>query len=368
MARILVVEGNKVKPVDQTRFTLEGKLQDYLEEYPSLVPLGEIVEGASDLVCIGREVGVSSGSVDLLFIDQDGVLTVAETKLARNPEARRTVVGQIIEYASYIYDWTADDVYMVANEYFSNSDKAPSDYRGCTLDEVMEKFTGGGFSRDDFRDSIEQNLRTGKVRLLIAVDELVEPLRATVTFLNRNSNFDILLLSVKSFEESESRKVLIPSLFGYVSRSPGGVRVQSTTENFFDDVKQKCDEGVQRLINKLYEFSVGEAVKISWGTGAARRSFIFHGVKPGLRIFTVFSDGEMWNNVGWARDWEDKLGKEKTNFLMDFWTGRLKQILDRDIPKKEVLNVNIKDFADGDRLDQFESAVLSLCQEIEAEG
>jgi len=108
MAKILIVEGDKATPLDQAKFTEEGKLQEYLEQYPSLIPLGDVVEGASVLLCIGREVGVPSGSIDLPFIDKDGVLTLVETKLAKNPEARRTVVGQVIEYASYIYGWTTE--------------------------------------------------------------------------------------------------------------------------------------------------------------------------------------------------------------------------------------------------------------------
>lgn len=370
MAKILVIEKDKATALGQVKFTEEGKLQDYLEEHPSLIPVEDIDENAAPLLCIGREVSVPSGSIDLLFVDKDGMLTVAETKLAKNPEARRTVIGQIIEYASYIYEWTADDVYRIANEYFSKSDKAPSDYKGGTLDEVMENFAEGDFSADDFRNSIEQNLRDGKIRLLVAVDELVEPLRATVTFLNRNSKFDILLLQVKNFEEGGTRKVLIPTLFGYAPPQPPTERIQSTEQNFFEDVvRQKCDEELQQLIRKLYEFTVKHAVKVGWGTGVARRSFIFHGVKPGLRIFTVFSDGKMWNNVGWARDWEDKLGEEKKDSLVEFWKEKLKQVSDRDIPKEEMLNItiNIRDFAHENRLEQFENAVVSLCEKIKAE-
>ena len=128
MSKILVIEGDKVTPLDKTKFTEEAKLQDYLEKYPSLIPLGEIVEGASDLLCIGREIGVPSGAIDLLFIDKEGLLTIVETKLAKNPEARRTVIGQIIEYVSYISEWTTDKVCEVADVYLESS-----------IDEAMQK-------------------------------------------------------------------------------------------------------------------------------------------------------------------------------------------------------------------------------------
>jgi len=238
MAKILIIEGNKVIPLDDVKFTEEGKLQDYLEHFPSLIPMEEIDENVPELICIGREVGIPPGAIDLLFIDANGILTVVETKLAKNPEARRTVIGQIIEYASYLSEWTVDKVYEVANAHLK-----------LELDEVvMEKFGGEDFSADDFRVKVEQNLRNGKVRLLIAVDELVEPLRATVTFLNKNSNFDIFLLQVSSFEESGSRKILMPTLFGYKPQRPtsGPTKIDEAT------FLARCREGGHQRTEELY--------------------------------------------------------------------------------------------------------------------
>lgn len=232
MAKILVIEGGEGKPLNEVEFTEEAKLQEYLGEHPSLIPIEDIDENAAPLLCIGKEVGVPSGSIDLLFIGGDGVLTVVETKLAKNPEARRTVIGQIIEYASYIFQWTVDDVYEVANAYLKKD-----------LDEVIEKP-----GDEDFRAKVEQNLRSGKIRLLVAVDKLVEPLRATVTFLNENSKFDILLLQVKNFEESESRKVLIPTLFGYKAKLPTS-RPQRINEDIF---LARCREGEHKGTEELY--------------------------------------------------------------------------------------------------------------------
>jgi hypothetical protein len=45
------------------------------------------------------ELPLASGFVDNLYATPDGDLIVGETKLFRNPEARREVVGQVIDYA-----------------------------------------------------------------------------------------------------------------------------------------------------------------------------------------------------------------------------------------------------------------------------
>ena len=169
MVKILLIEGDNVRELDKVTFAEESKLEEYARVGPP-EQLSDVVEGASDLVCIGREVAVPSGAIDLLYIDRNGVLTVVETKLVKNPEIRRTVIGQLIEYASYVVQWSADDVYHLAKEH------AQTD-----LDEVAAMITGEGSDSDDFRTKIEGNLTDGKIRLVIAVDELNETLRATVT-------------------------------------------------------------------------------------------------------------------------------------------------------------------------------------------
>ena len=282
MAKILVIEGEKEMTLDETGFAFEGKLQDYLGKYPSLIPIEDIDENAAPLLCIGREVGVPSGSIDLLFIGKDGVLTVVETKLAKNPEARRTVIGQILEYASYIYTWTADNVYEIANVYLKRD-----------LDEAV-----GKLGDEDFRANVEQNLRSGKIRLLIAVDKLVEPLRATVTFLNENSNFDILLLQVKNFEESESRKVLIPTLFGYKPPPPPISKPRINEDIFL----ARCREGEHKRAEELYfkaqELKAKRKFRrdfINWGVSGYSYRIPWKGYPLGTVIFVGRPDSiEVW--------------------------------------------------------------------------
>lgn len=286
MAKILLIEGEDAKPLDKVKFTEESKLQDYLEKYPSLIPLSEVVEGASDLLCIGREVSAGPGAVDLLFIDKGGLLTIVETKLAKNPEARRTVIGQIIEYASYISQWTADDVYRIAN-----------DYRKTDLDEALQKLIGEDFSDEDFRSNIGQNLKNGKIRLIIAVDELIEPLRATVTFLNSYSNFDILLLQVSNYEENKSRKVLVPLLFGYAKKQGTTTGPIKINEEVF---LARCREGGHKRAEEVYfrakaleESRRANADFINWGVSGYSYRIPWKGYPAGETIFVSYGDGNL---------------------------------------------------------------------------
>jgi len=362
MAKILLIEGGNIKALDKVKFTEEAKLQDYLEKYPSLIPLGEIVEGASGLLCIGREVGVPSGAIDLLFIDKDGLLTVVETKLAKSPEARRTVIGQIIEYASYISKWTADDVYRVANSYLKSN-----------LDEIMGKRSEEEFLAEDFKLKVEENLKNGKIRLIIAADELVEPMRATVTFLNENSNFDILLLQVSNFEESKSRTVLIPSLFGYKPPQPlSGVRHHWTEKEFLNDADKRCEKDEAETIRKLLEFAKSNG-NLKWGTGTTAGSFTFYERKMGLSIFTVLSNGEIWLAPGWMVAWQMVKQREK---ILESFRAELNQISGiNTLPEGVFYRPDVRNpsqkvqfLTQEDNLSKFQNAVLSLCHKIKSDG
>ena len=370
MRKILLIDGGKTTPLNETKFTEEGKLQDYLEEYPTLIPLADVVEDASPLVCIGREVGTGSGSIDLLCIDKDSLLTIVETKLRKNREARREVIGQIIEYASYVSLWTPDDVYRIANEYFAKSDKAPESYKDKTIDEIMKTIVGDEFSDEDFRIKIGQNLRDGKIRLIIAVDELVEELRTMVTFLNAHSNFDILLLQVTDFEESQSKKGLVPLLFGYATKSTDTRERQTRYWNeasFLDDTRDKCESKIADTITKLYEFTKDNADEISWGRGATYGSFTFRKTRQGIlvSIFSTFSNGSATINFG------EMMGKGVKEEVMQGFRKELNMIPGVNIPEEVVKLVkfpyiSVEALMKEDNLKIFRDAVLALCQQIES--
>lgn len=42
---------------------------------------------------------LKTGFVDDIYVNEDGYITIAECKLWKNPQARREVVAQIVDYA-----------------------------------------------------------------------------------------------------------------------------------------------------------------------------------------------------------------------------------------------------------------------------
>jgi hypothetical protein len=78
-----------------------------LYQSPELIPLRA---GENAPRVFVRESGLpGSGSTDLLDVDSDGNIYVVECKLASNSEIRRKVIGQVLEYAAFLWNMQYED-------------------------------------------------------------------------------------------------------------------------------------------------------------------------------------------------------------------------------------------------------------------
>lgn len=198
--------------------TLEEGLQKLIEQYPQTIPGSQIDPGSEDpprFVLLCREMTIGSWSLDFLLVDQYSIPTLVETKLVENPESRRAVVGQIMEYAANAADaWGEGRLREKAAEYWSK--------RGKELGEVLiEAFGGDDFDVDDFWSNVEENLQRSKIRLIIAADELHPEVRRIIEYLNTETrNIAILGLELRCYGEDEDFIVLVPRLVGQTTRPP----------------------------------------------------------------------------------------------------------------------------------------------------
>lgn len=84
----------------------ESWLQHRLFENPQSLPFGEI-DPAYKAVCpLCMELNTGAGPIDIVYITPQGRLVLVETKLWRNPEARRKVIAQILDYAKELAQWS----------------------------------------------------------------------------------------------------------------------------------------------------------------------------------------------------------------------------------------------------------------------
>jgi len=157
--------GKALIPISvKDRVFQEEWLQELLFKHPSILPVGYMDEAYIPLVAIGREIA----SIDNLFISPSGLLTVVETKLWRNPEAHRTVVAQILEYAKTLTSWTYNRLDQAVSSYLGRQTGEPiSIFR--TIKKAVHNFD---ISEIEFQAKAQDCLSNGRFALLIVGDRV----------------------------------------------------------------------------------------------------------------------------------------------------------------------------------------------------
>ena len=109
--------------------------------------------------------------MDHLIVDQDAVPTLVEVKRASNPEIRRTIVGQMLEYAAHAaVTWTKDELRRSFEQSSRDQDRDPDQVLGELLGPDEDVDT------DRFWDEVACNLAANRLRLLFVADGIPEPL------------------------------------------------------------------------------------------------------------------------------------------------------------------------------------------------
>jgi len=211
MTAIWNSDGSGWKLLSPSKFPDEDTLHTLVEESPQLLPLS----GSPQLVIVGREVQLGSGYVDLLAIEPDGRPAVIEIKLAKNSEARRAVVSQVLAYASELNGLNLAELESVvlANHLRKR------DYTSLTH-ALESNDQQGSFEPGEFSDSLEEHLQEGKFRLVIVLDSAPPELVRLVGYLESVTNKLVIDLVTVSLYEVGGSSVLVPQRVDPEQREP----------------------------------------------------------------------------------------------------------------------------------------------------
>ena len=211
-----------LEPLEEERFSTEDELQSLIAEHPELLDGEQIRPGAPRRwLLITREKGISETSesgarwaVDHLIVDQDAVPTLVEVKRGSNPEIRRSMVGQVLEYAAHAArTWTADELRRSFEESANAQSRNPDELLGILLQ------ADGELDADGFWEKVATNLSARRMRLLFVADEIPDPLERVVEFLNEQMpNIEVLAVEIKQFR-GKSTQTLVPRVLGRIANS-----------------------------------------------------------------------------------------------------------------------------------------------------
>jgi hypothetical protein len=260
----------------------EAFLQDLLAEHPELLPVNEFRPDVGDLLCIGREVSAGeAGTIDNLYLSTGGYPVIVETKLWRNPQARREVLSQVLDYVKEIvekdYEWLSQqwDSFLKAKKIESIS----------LLDKLSE--LSEDIDQESYIDRVNRALSRGDILALIVGDGIETKLQALVSHLCRDSahlrySLGLIELSCYLFDEKDTEKLLIlprliqevepverayvrvdfaPGLDGQLKVMPivepatSAKRKKRTTlseDEFFNDIEETCGSELREKAEVFY--------------------------------------------------------------------------------------------------------------------
>lgn len=322
-----------------TRTFKEDWIQQLIHKQPSILPVDDIDSNFAPLIPIGREISTSVGYIDNLYISPGGYITIVETKLWRNPEARREVVGQILDYAKELSKWTYNDLDKAVkayNKHFnSNSDGLLATIRRYEpIDETDEQY---------FIDSISKNLFRGRFLLLIVGDGIRESIEDMVEYLNQTPQLfftlSLIELQVYRFSQEKDNYIVIPQIIMRTKEITRAViRVESsksenvsvnidtdlslltgesvksvskrytiTAEDYFEQLLHNTDNDQVEFVKQIIADSEKRGYFIDWGQGSfVVKSFDPAGSGIKITLFVVDKKGVVY--IGWTAQQLEKLG------------------------------------------------------------
>ena len=258
-----------LEPMVEQPFALEDDLQALLAKYPELLD-GEQVrpDNPRRWILISREMGIAERSeesprwsLDHLIVDQDAVPTLVEVKRSANTEIRRTIVGQLLEYAAHASEtWTADTMR-------ARFEASCEEFGDNPTERLARLLQTDDADVDAFFQEVATNLTARRMRLLFVADEIPDPLLRIVEFLNQQMpTIEVLAVEIKQYSGT-ARRTLVPRVMGRIAgtivKNPGGPRFRYTRETFLAAFQGNVDREVAARLLKVAEDA---GALLSWGS------------------------------------------------------------------------------------------------------
>ena len=304
----------------------EDWLQNLLFETPEILPVGQFDREAAPATPLCRELPTDAGPVDLVYMSEQGRLSIVECKLWRNPEARREVVTQILDYAKEISKWSYEELNAAVCRAAGRSANAKSlfDLVRAQHDTLVEA---------DFVDDVTRNLKEGRFLLMVVGDGIREGVERIAGYLQQSAairfTFGLVELAILDMPEVTGGGVIVeprvlartveikravveladpvdrrvvvkepPALApaGQGSGTDAGTRKRLTPEGFYQEIEQ-VDAALPLRLREFFRRyeDQGDEFRVT----VKRASYILNWYRPDgtkVNFGTLFSNGELNTN------------------------------------------------------------------------
>lgn len=181
----------------------EATLQDLLFRFPETLPISAIDPAYAGAVPVCKELPLPAGFADALYVNHLGRLTLAEFKLWSNPQARREVIGQILDYAKDLASLDYEDLQRRVSLALSSNGNTPYD---------LVRQQSPDLNEAEFVDNVTRYLRRGEFLLLIVGDGIREGAANIVDFVQRYSglHFNLGMVEAALYRDAANRLIVQP--------------------------------------------------------------------------------------------------------------------------------------------------------------
>jgi hypothetical protein len=181
----------------------EELIESLVHTNPEVIPITDIEPAFAPLISICRQLPTAAGQVDNFWLTPDGGIVLGECKLARNPQARREVVAQVLDYAGALRSMHYEDLEGAVRQALRDP--------GATLWSFVSDRSD--LEEAQFADAIERRLRLGQFLLLIIGDGIQDGAEALVASLQLHAGIHaVLALAELSIWKLGDRKLIVPRI------------------------------------------------------------------------------------------------------------------------------------------------------------
>jgi hypothetical protein len=294
MAGIYLRQGDTFIAMRETPYEAEAILQKLVAEHPEMLAGNNpganvdqrwlLVERESP---ISEEEGAGGRwSADHLFIDQDGVPTVVETKRSSDPRARREVVAQMLDYAANgVVSWRAEAL------------RARFEARCATSGlECADVFIAamGDSDPETFWAQVHTNLGARRLRLVFVADAISPELERIVDFVNEQMEAtEVLAIEIKQFvDEAGAHQTIVPRVLGQTQAARRAKRqtpgMDWTRETVLAELKAKRGPAEAAVAHQIFEWASQRDDRTVW-FGSGRKDGSFQVNRYGARRLLPFA-------------------------------------------------------------------------------
>ena len=291
--------GNGWELADSQPFSDEATLQRLVAENPQLLPLA----GTPALFTLGKEVRLGTGYADVLAVEASGRPVIIEVKLARNAEARRAIVSQVLAYAAFLHGY---DVEALEQGPLRNA-LADAGYESIA-EAVAAEDQEGAVDEAGFVPALQAYLSSGRFRLVLVLDDVSSELERIIAYLDSITlqTLTIDLITINVYEVNGVQIALpqrvSPDISANVGPSAPTTRTSVAPSGVLSDGPDAFVESVghatgqdheafDQLINWANQLAQFPKVRLySYAGGSGRITLLPYVVPGNVGLITIWND------------------------------------------------------------------------------